>query len=210
VKYAQRGSVRTAVLDTQAEGNADPRGLSASVEMKVADQDWAPDLSVEKLLSLRLAAKLDPANQRIDLDVEHLELVDDAATFKGAAVLPDDPTAFPTVHDMEGAVDLKRLASIFAPLKFPVSVDRGSLHFRAKSPDAIDIDGEADPVAFARDGTSVSVRGASLTATVRPRGPRLVRVKLHGHCTVTPSGAKPWFDQNVRVDLEADHVAKDF
>ena len=203
-------TLHTAVLDVQAVGSAERRGLVASSEMKVARQDWVPNLSVEKLLSLHLRARFDTAQHRIALDLDDLQLLDDAVTFKGAALLPDDPTAFPTVHDMEGAVDLKRLAAFVAPLKLPVSVDRGALHFRAKNTDAIDVDGQVDTVVFTGGGASVSLAGASLTATLQPRGPHFVRAKVNGHCIVSAAGAKPWFDQDVRVHLEADHVSKDF
>gem|GEM_PF-6386271 len=210
LKHEFGDTVHTAGLDVQARGSAERRGLVASAEIKVARQDWAPNLSAEKLLSLHLKANFDTAHQRIDLDLDHLQLLDDAVTLKGAALLPDDPTAFPTVHDMEGAVDLKRLAAFVAPLKFPVSVDRGALHFRAKSTDAIDVDGKVDTVVFAGSGASVSLAGASLTATLQPRGPHFVRAKVNGHCIVAAVGAKPWFDQDVHVHLEADHVSKDF
>jgi hypothetical protein len=94
-KYERGESVHTALLDAQASANAERGGLVAAAEMKVARQDWAPDLSVGKLLSLRLAAKFDTAHQRIDLDLDHIQLLDETATVKGRVALPDDPAAFP-------------------------------------------------------------------------------------------------------------------
>ncbi len=210
VKYERGESVHAALLDVQAIASAGRHGLVASVETKVARQDWAPKLSVEKFLSLRLAAKFDTAHQRIDLDLDHVQLLDDAVTLRGGAALPDDPAAFPAVHDLDGAVDLERLASFLAPLRLPVSVDRGTLHFRAKNTDAIEIEGNVDTLVVARSGARVSLAGASLTATLQPRGPHFVRAKVNGHCTVAAAGAKPWFNQDVRADLQAENVAADF
>ena len=208
--YQLGENVHTALLDTHASANAERRGLLALAEIKIAQQDWAPRLSAAKLLSLRLGAKFDTAHQRIDVDLDQVQLLDETVTLKGVLAFPDDPAAFPTVHDMDGAVDLERLASFLVPLKLPVSVDRGALHFRAKSTNEINVEAKAGTVVVAGSGATVSLAGASLAATLRPRGPDSLRARVNGHCTAARTGAPPWFNEDVRLDLQAEEVAKDF
>ena len=209
-KYEVGENIHTALLDVHASASAERRGLQAVAEIKVARQNWAPNLSVAKLLSLGIAAKFDTAHQRIDLDLNPVQLLDQTATLKGGVALPDDPAVFPTAHDLDGAVDLQRLASFLAPLKLPLSVDRGALHFRAKSSDEINVEANAGTVVVAGGATTVSLAGASLAATLRPRSAHLLRAQVNGHCTVAAAGAGPSFNEDVRLDLRAEEVAKDF
>ncbi|HEX4804051.1 MAG TPA: hypothetical protein VFV14_11095, partial [Myxococcaceae bacterium] len=37
----------------------------------------------------------------------------------------------------------------------------------------------------------------------------LLRARLNGHCTAATTGAAPWFNEDVRLDLQAEEVAKD-
>jgi hypothetical protein len=128
----------------------------------------------------------------------------------GAVVLPDDPAAFPTAHDLDGAIDLKRMALFLAPLKLPVSLDRGTLHFHAKNTDAIDVEANVGTVVVATTSANITLARAVLSTTLRPRGPHFVRAKLNGHCTAGAAGAKPWFNEDIRVDLHVEDVAADF
>src|SRR5262249_18242027 len=99
-KYEVGENIHTALLDVHASASAERRGLQAVAEIKVARQNWAPNLSVAKLLSLGIAAKFDTAHQRIDLDLNPVQLLDQTATLKGGVALPDDPAVFPTAHDL--------------------------------------------------------------------------------------------------------------
>ncbi len=210
LRYQRGEAVHTATLDVQASASADRRGLVTSIDADVVRQDWAPELSVGKLLSVRLASKFDTAHRMVDFDLDRAQLLDDTATLKGGATLPDDPAAFPTVRDLDGAVDLERLTSFLAPLKLPVSVDRGALHFHARNTDAIDVDGKANRLVVDAGGATVSLAGASLTATLGLRGPQLLRAKLNGHCTAAAPHEKPWFNEDVQLDVKAENVARDF
>ncbi|HUS64659.1 MAG TPA: hypothetical protein VMZ28_08970 [Kofleriaceae bacterium] len=107
-----------------------PDGSDATVDLQVARQSFAPQLTVEKVAHVALAARFDPARGRTELVLSQGLVGDGAATAEATVELGDAPGAPLLVRRARGTVDLVRLLRLVPAHLVPVPLTARSAQAR--------------------------------------------------------------------------------
>ena len=111
--------------------SATPQHATAAVDARLISQSFAPAIHVDQLISLALAADIDPAHHRVLATISRAALGDGAFALTAELEQPDDASS-PLVHRLDGTLEAPRLLALAPPELAPrlptVAEGRLALH----------------------------------------------------------------------------------
>lgn len=147
-----------------------------TLDIRVVQQNFVRDLTVDRLARVDAEAKFDPSAGRTEIALTALEAGDGAATVKASLLLPDRGPA--AVRQASGDADLGRLLRLLPPGLVPVRIGRGQLRCRIRDlafdrpseRTTVSIDGDVTDAEVVLADGSVAFGAARLSLSARPEG----------------------------------------
>jgi translocation and assembly module TamB len=166
---------QAASLRVELAASATASSAQASLVARVLAQSMVAALQVDVLAALQAEARFEPTQQRTEVRLAQLALVDRALTAEATVMLPDH--AAPSVLHAAGDIDAVHLATLARAWDVPLRVGAGQLHYqieeltfdrpalRAQIVIAGQLRGVSLPAAA---GTELGIGAAQLSLQARP------------------------------------------
>jgi translocation and assembly module TamB len=192
---------------------ASASSLTAALDVRVAEQTFAPTVSADHGLHAEASLRFDAEAQRTFAELDHVEAGDGALRAEASIEIPDRGP--PLVRHAQGEVDLGRLLGWLPPGLVPVTAVRAQVHYRIESlvaasvPDlspggSVGVEAELSNVAADLAGGSLAVASGKLTLHAEPRegGGIAGRGSFHLAGARLASGDTRLTAEDLDVDLE--------
>jgi translocation and assembly module TamB len=175
-RHSERAGDGSATVRTFMNGHIQPSNAKVTLDIHVVKQDFASDVTVDRLVRLDTEATFNPSAERTEVAVTGMELGDGVATVKASLTLPDKGS--PDVHHASIDADLARLLRLLPPGLVPAHLQRGEVHCRIDNlaldhpgaPATVSLDGEVTDADVALTDGSIAIGAAKLSLQAHPNG----------------------------------------